>query len=416
MDAEILCVGTEILLGNIQNTNARFLSEQLSLIGINIFRHTAVGDNPARLKSALGEALSRADLVITTGGLGPTCDDLTKEIVADLFGAPLKLHAPTLMSIAETFRQLGRELTENNKKQAYFPEGAHILQNRYGTAPGFALSKDGKTVLLLPGPPREMEPMFMEEAAPYLSRFSDGVIRSHDLHLFGIGESAAEAMLRDLMQSANPSLAPYAKTGEVLLRATAKAENSEKAESILRPLVDEVRRRVGRLCYGVDCCSLERRVLELLLDRGMRVALAESCTGGLTAKRLTDLPGASRALECAAVTYSNDSKTRLLGVPKSVIDRYGAVSRQVACLMARGARRIGKAHLGVGITGIAGPDGGTPGKPVGLVHIALCDGRVTWHKELRLASPGRDRAYIRHISTSHALDMLRRYLEKSEPV
>lgn len=411
MDAEILCVGTEILLGNIQNTNARFLSEKLPLIGINVFRHTVVGDNPARLKAALSESFSRVDLVITTGGLGPTCDDLTKETVADLFGVPMKLHEPTMEHITETFRQLGRELTENNKKQAYFPEGAHILRNRYGTAPGFALSKGGRTVLLLPGPPREMEPMFMEEAVPYLSRFSDGVIRSHDIHLFGIGESAAEAMLRDLMQGANPSLAPYAKTGEVLLRATAKAENAEKADELLRPLVDEVLRRVGRLCYGVDCGSLERRVQELLLSRGMRIALAESCTGGLTAKRLTDLPGASGVLECAAVTYSNESKTRLLGVPERVIARYGAVSLQVACLMAKGARRVGNADLGVGITGIAGPDGGSPEKPVGLVHIALSDGRITWHKEIHLGSPGRDRAYIRHISASHALDMLRRYLE-----
>lgn len=411
MDSEIISVGTELLLGNIVNTNARFLASQLSYLGINVYRQTVVGDNFERLYNAISEAFNRVSLIVATGGLGPTGDDITKETVSRFFDAPLLLHKPSLDAIESFFKTVNRPMTKNNEKQAYFPEGAHIFQNENGMAPGFALSKNGKTILLLPGPPSEAEPMFTEKAVPYLAKLSSRVIRSHEIFLFGIGESAAEALLADLMEKSNPSLAPYAKTGELLLRATAKADTSQKAEELLSPLISEVKRRLKSLCYGVDCGSLEGRSAELLKEKNLTVSFAESCTGGLLSKRITDIPGASQVFKCSAVTYSNQSKNRILSVPAKIIKKYGAVSKETAICMAKGAAALCGSDIGIGITGIAGPKGGTKDKPVGLVYTALYDGKMIWYKKLCLGAPGRGRDNIRYIAASYALDMLRRYLE-----
>ena len=410
MAAEIISVGTELLLGEIANTDAQYVSECLSELGIDLYYHTVVGDNPARLTDVLRLAKSRSDLIITTGGLGPTYDDLTKEVICKTLGLELELHEPSLARIRDFFSALGKEMTENNVKQAYLPKGCTVLDNDWGTAPGCAATADGVTVIMIPGPPRECRPMMRERVMPYLRARSDKAIVSSEVHIFGKGESEVEYLLRDMMESAsNPTIAPYCKDGEVMLRVTAAAPTEEEARALLAPAVAEIRAALGDLVYGVDAVdTLESAVVSLLRKQGLTLACAESCTGGLVSKRITDVPGSSDVFPGGIVSYANDVKHDLLGVPDELLLRYGAVSRPVAAYMARGAALQTGADIAVALTGIAGPGGGTAEKPVGLVYAGLWVRGAIIVRELHLGNKTRDRAYIRHLASSHALDLVRR--------
>lgn len=405
MQAEILCVGTELLLGEIVNTNAAFLARELAALGIGCYYQTVVGDNPDRLRAALQTALSRADVVITTGGLGPTGDDLTKEIVAEYFGRELRPDAASQDNIRRIFAASNRPITENNWKQALMPAGAIVFHNDRGTANGLAVEDNGKTVILLPGPPREMTAMFTNEVAPYLAAKSRQVLVSHVINFFGIGESQLETQLPDgLLDSANPTLALYAGDGEVRIRVTASAATKDAAEALLAPVIDGIRQRFPKKVYGIDAQNLETAVVKQLAAVGKTVAVAESCTGGLIASRITSVPGSSDVFGYGVVTYANDAKEQILGVSSATLAEFGAVSSQTAAEMAEGVRKLSGADIGVATTGIAGPNGGTPEKPVGLVWLGISSARGTRTKELRLSRAyGEERNFIRHLAASHAL-------------
>ncbi|MBQ2384906.1 MAG: competence/damage-inducible protein A, partial [Clostridia bacterium] len=347
--AEILCVGTELLLGDIVNTNAAFLSRELASLGFGVYHHSVVGDNPERLKSALELALSRADLVIMSGGLGPTKDDLTKETVAAYFGLPMELHAESLTAIREYFARTGRVMSANNEKQAYMPEGARVFQNRYGTAPALSIAKDGKTVIMLPGPPVELIPLFFEEVAPYLQERSGHAIVSKNVNIFGMGESAvAEKLDALLCESQNPTVAPYCKEGEVRLRVTARADGRAEAERMCEELVAKIlESEVGSFVYGIDADSMEKVLVDTLHEKKLTLSAAESCTGGLIAKRITDIAGCSDVFFGGCVTYTNEVKERLLGVKHETLEKYGAVSSQTAMEMARGVRLATGSDIGL---------------------------------------------------------------------
>lgn len=406
--AELLAVGTELLLGSIANTDAQMISRELSALGINVYYHTVVGDNPDRVRAAVDIARTRADVIITTGGLGPTCDDLTKNALAAAFGRKLVFHQPSADRIRAYFARAGRPMTDNNLQQAMVPEGSTVLDNDWGTAPGCAFQAGGVTVVMLPGPPRECAAMLRHRALPYLAALSDGVIVSRTLKLFGIGESSMEARLRERMNAmTNPTLAPYAKEGETELRITAKAADARTARALLDPVEAELRAEFGDLIYGVDAASLEERVLSLLREQGKTLSTAESCTGGLIAKRLTDLAGASAAFLGGVVSYTNQVKERALGVPRELLDQYGAVSRPVAEAMARGVMALTGSDLALSVTGVAGPDRDDRGNPVGLVYVALTDGERVWVFRGRL---GTSRGRVRTMAAHTGLDMVRRYL------
>lgn len=406
MNAELIAVGTEILLGDIVNTDAQVISQGLSELGINVFYQTVVGDNPARLRHVVETARDRADIIITTGGLGPTLDDLTKETLATVFGKKMALHQPSLDRIKDFFQTIGREMTPNNEKQAWLPEGCTVFTNEWGTAPGCAFEAYGKHVLMLPGPPRECNPMWKECAMPYLYKLAGGCIVSRNIRVFGLGESNMEAILHDMMeQSKNPTIAPYAKTSECFARVTAKADTPAECEKLLEPVVEKICGLLGDDVYGVDVDSLEQVVGDGLRQRGMTLAVAESCTGGLLSKRITDVPGCSDYYLGGVCSYANEVKMNLLGVKKETLDTLGAVSSEVAEQMAEGVAKALGADVGVGITGVAGPGGGTEEKPVGLVYISV------WHKGQHFtrkmkAANGRDR--IRMQAASTALDLIRR--------
>lgn len=410
MTCEILAVGTELLLGDILNTNARYLARELAALGFGVLHQEVVGDNPGRLRDAVREALSRSDILLTTGGLGPTGDDITRETVAEALGLELLPDAESLRRIRRYFTSTDRQMTDNNRKQAMLPRGAVVFPNDWGTAPGCAVEHGGKIVIMLPGPPRELVPLFIHSVRPYLARFSEGVIRSASVRVFGIPESTLQAMLGDMMKGANPTLSPYAKDGEVLLRATARAKDAETADRMLRPVTDELRKRLGDSLYGENVDSLEQVVVGMLQKAGRKVATAESCTGGLLSQRLTGIPGCSEVFECGVVSYANRIKHRLLGVREETLAAHGAVSPQTAAEMAQGVQKLAGADYGVGITGIAGPGGGTAEKPVGLVYVGVSAGGTAWVRRLQLGhgSGEGERAYIRYLSASHALDMLRR--------
>ena len=408
--AEILCVGTELLLGDIVNTNATFISQRLAELGISVFRHTAVGDNPTRLKAALSDALSHADLVITSGGLGPTYDDLTKETVAEYFGAPMELDTHSLERIEGYFKRVGRVMTDNNRKQAMMPKGAVIFDNDYGTAPSLAISggeDDSKTVIMLPGPPSELVPIFREKIIPYLRERSDRVLVSRNVHIFGMGESMVESKIEDIMKnSTNPTVAPYCKEGEVRLRVTASAENEDAARALCDGMIARISAtEVGEYIYGIDIGSLERAVVEYLRSKGLTLAFAESCTGGLVAKRITDVSGCSDVFMGSCVTYANEAKMRILGVKAETLAKHGAVSAETAVEMAKGARERVGSDIAVSLTGIAGPGGGTAEKPVGTVYLAISTQKGEAVRKLSLSSM-RSREYIRTVSASNAFDMV----------
>ena len=407
---EILSVGTELLLGNIANTDAQMLSQGLSELGLNVYYHTVVGDNPQRAKEAVAIAKERADIIITTGGLGPTCDDLTKNVLAEAFGKKLVFDQASADRIQSYFTRTGRAMTENNLQQAMLPEGWTVLTNDWGTAPGCAFQADGVHVIMLPGPPSECRPMFRYRAMPYLQSLSEGVIASHTLKLFGIGESSMEAQLREQMNAmSNPTLAPYAKEGECELRVTAKAPTDAEAQALLKPTVEQIKQLFGAKVYGVDVSSLEEVVLALLKEKGMTLGTAESCTGGLIAKRLTDIPGASQSFRGGVVSYTNEVKAGVLGVPQHLLDQFGAVSAEVAQAMAEGARRTLGCDIALSSTGVAGPDPDDRGNEVGTMFVAIAAPGGTYVRALKLGNRP-VRARLRTQAASHALDLARRYL------
>ena len=406
--AELIAVGTELLLGSIANTDGQFISRELSALGIAVYHHTVVGDNPGRLREAVALAKTRADLIITTGGLGPTCDDLTKNVLAQCFGKKLIYNKEAAERMEGYFRRAGREITPNNYQQAYLPEGCVPFQNDWGTAPGCGFESDGVRVIMLPGPPSECRPMFLERAVPYLGDWTDGAIFSRTLHIFGMGESAVENLLRDRMNAmANPTLAPYAKEGEMELRLTAKASDIHHAQTLIAPAEEELRALLGDLIYGVDGDSLEGVCLRLLKEQGLTLSTAESCTGGLMAKRITDLSGASAAFKGGVVSYWSQVKHEVLGVAQELLDQYGAVSEPVARAMARGAREKLGTDLGVSVTGVAGPDPDDRGNPVGLVYVGLAWDGGDFVREVHATGP---RFRIRQSAANHGFDLIRRKL------
>ena len=404
--AEIICVGTELLMGSTVNTNATDIARELSALGINLYHSVVVGDNPARLREALALAFSRADIVILTGGLGPTYDDLTKETVADYFGRRLVLHQPSLDAIRDYFAKARREMAPTNEKQAMMPEGCTILANPNGTAPGCLIDDGEHIAIVLPGPPREMRPMLRGQVVPYLRGEGEQLV-SHELHFYGIGESELEYQLHDLMEhSTNPTIAPYAKAGEVMLRVTANVPVGEDAEALLRPTIEKIKAAAGRYLYAVDLPDLQSAAVHRLREKHLTVATAESCTGGLVAERLTAVPGASEVFGCGIVCYNNEVKQDVLGVDPAIIRQYTAVSAETAAAMAEAVRKKSGAAIGIGVTGNAGP---TPseGQPVGLVFVAVSSRDFSHVSRLFIDRHDEDlRALIRHLAALRALHLI----------
>ena len=408
MNAEILSVGTELLLGNIVNTDARDLAVTLSELGINVFWQTVVGDNRARLTEAVNIARRRADLIVTTGGLGPTCDDLTKQTVCEALGVELYFDEHAAAELREFFRVgRGGKMTDNNLQQCWLPVGCTPFYNTCGTAPGCGFTApDGTHVLILPGPPKELNAMMAHGGIDFLRSLSDEHILSHNIMTFGMGESTIESMLRDEMNALqNPTLAPYAKEGEVRLRVTAKAASEAEAEAMMAPVIEDVRRVLGDKVYGVDTPSLEDTAMRALLARGETFAAAESCTGGLIAKRITDIHGSSGVFRGGVTVYTNDVKM-LLGVKPETLDKYSAVSRETAVELAENVRDKLGATYGLSVTGVAGPDSDGI-HAVGTVFVGLSTAERTYVRALSLGERS-DRSRIRTLSANHAFDMLRR--------
>jgi len=406
MVAEILAVGTELLMGQIVNTNAQYLTKRLNDLGVNVYYHSVVGDNPARLKECLRLALSRCDVVITTGGLGPTRDDITKETIAEIMGVKLVRHEETLRNIKCFFERVDRRMMENNIKQADIPEGCIIIPNHNGTAPGCIIEKDGKTVIMLPGPPKEMIPMFEETVSPYFEKKTGQIIGSRMLKVFGIGESEMEMKIMDLVEAqSNPTIAPYVNMGEVVIRVTARSKNYDEAMKMIDPVIEKIKERLGSNLYAYDGETLEEIVVRLLIERNISISTAESCTGGMLASKLVNVPGVSKVFANGFITYSNQSKTDILGVSPDTISTFGAVSKETALEMVKGLIKRTAARAGIAITGIAGPDGGTPEKLVGTVWIAvMLDGEI----EASIFKLNGDRERVRHTACLNALNMLRK--------
>ncbi|MDE5718150.1 MAG: competence/damage-inducible protein A [Lachnospiraceae bacterium] len=406
MTVEIIAVGTEILLGNIVNTNAAYLAEKCAGLGLACYHQDVVGDNEERLMETIRLALTRADIILLSGGLGPTQDDLTKEAAAKVMGKALYLHEPSREAIRQFFAERNLEITENNWKQAMVPEGCIVVENPGGTAPGIIMAENGKHVVLMPGPPGELIPMFEKSIIPYLSELTSGVIYSQTVKICGVGESKAESMVEDLVDAQdNPTIATYAKTGEVHLRVTATAQDEKEAKKLVKPMVKELKGRFGNHVYTTDNeVTLEKAVVDLLAANKLTACTVESCTGGMLSARLINVPGVSEVFKSGYVTYSNKSKRRLLGIKKNNLMKHGAVSEKIAREMAKTAAALARTDVSVSTTGIAGPDGGTPEKPVGLVYIGcnVC-GRITV-KECRFHG---SREKIRESTVSAALSLMR---------
>ena len=409
MTVEIIAVGTEILLGNIVNTNAAYLAEKCASLGLSCYHQDVVGDNEERLADTLKLALSRADIILLSGGLGPTQDDLTKEVAAKVCGRQLYLHEPSKEAIRQFFAQRNLEITENNWKQAMVPEGCIVVENPGGTAPGIIIKENGKHVVLMPGPPGELIPMFEHSIMPYLAGLQSGVIYSQTVKICGVGESKAESMVEDLVEAQkNPTIATYAKIGEVHLRVTATAADEKEAKKLVKPVVKELKGRFGNHVYTTDNeVTLEKAVVDLLTANKLTACTVESCTGGMLSARLINVPGVSEVFKSGYVTYSNKSKRRLLGIKKNILMKHGAVSEQIAREMAKSAASLAKTDVSVSTTGIAGPDGGTEEKPVGLVYIAcnVC-GRVT----VRECHFHGGREKIRESTVAAALSLMREFI------
>ncbi|GAA0861946.1 competence/damage-inducible protein A [Paraclostridium tenue] len=410
MKAEIITVGTEILLGDIVNTNSQFLAKELASIGVEVYYQETVGDNETRLLNLLEEAFKRSDIVITTGGLGPTNDDITKEIAAKYFNQELVFYSDIWENIKSYFEKLGLKPTENNKKQAYFPKDCIILDNPNGTAPGVILKKENKKIILLPGPPKEMIPMFNNSVKSYLQSLTDYKLISKTLRFIGIGESELEEKLIDIInEQSNPTIALYAKENEVTIRITAKSKDNKKANDLIKSIEDKIKGRVGKYIYGYDNTTLEEIVAKLLVKNNMTIAVSESCTGGMVSSKLIDYPGISQSFMEGCVTYSNEAKMNRLGVKKETLDKYGAVSSETAIEMAVGIAKNLNTNIGLSTTGIAGPGGGTDEKPVGLVYIGIY---INGDVKVKKCNFSGSRDKIRNRATNEALNLLRLELLK----
>lgn len=405
MIAEIIAVGTELLLGDILNTDAQFLAKELAALGIGLYAQTVVGDNRERLSLAIQTALKRADIVILTGGLGPTDDDITRETAAEVLGLPLIYHEEIYKNIVARIKA---NIPESNKRQAYVPEGATILNNDNGTAPGLLLEQNEKMLILLPGPPKELEPMFTDKVIPLLSSKTGAVICSETVRLFGIGESAVGETVRDLMQADNPTVAPYVKDGDVTLRITARASTQKDASDMILPVKEKIVSRFPDHVYGFGEDTLPTKTLRFCLEKGYSIATAESCTAGMIAATIGDMPGASAIFFEGFVTYSNEAKEKNLGVPHEILVNHGAVSEETARAMAEGVCKKTGAYIGISATGIAGPGGGTPEKPVGLVYIGVCVGGKTTVRKCMLHG---NRSRVRRMTVLHAFDELQKRLQ-----
>ena len=418
MQAEIITIGDEILIGQIVDTNSAWLGEKLNAAGIRIHRITSVSDTARHIEQAVGEALKRSDVVICTGGLGPTCDDLTKQILAKSFGLELEMHEDEKACLYDylTNRGYSKEMTENNLKQAMLPVGCTVFHNDWGTAPGCAfIGDDGTIVIMLPGPPKECNAMFRACVMPYLRSLSDEQIVSHAIHVFGMSESAMDQIFRDEMNAmTNPTMAPYAKEGDCLLQVTAKAESVEKAEEMMKPVIEHVKDVLGDIIFGIDVDTVEDSVMRLLQEKKMTFAAAESCTGGELAKRFTDIPGASEFFLGGVTTYTNEAKAKLLGIDPKLIEEKTAVSYEVAKQMAERVRALLGADMGIGVTGLAGPDGDGVHE-VGTVFVSLATKDGTYVRELHVGDR-RTRSYVRRVSGNYIFDMMRRYLQGLEVI
>ena len=410
MQAEIIAVGTEILLGDILNTNAQYLALELAELGIDVHYQTVVGDNPKRLEDTLFHAFSRADLIITTGGLGPTEDDLTKETGAKYFQEELVLDERAFKRIQKYFQKTGREMTQNNKKQAFVPKNSTVLYNDNGTAPGIIIEKNQKIMIMLPGPPKETVPMFENQVKPYLQKRQEYTFVSRILRIAGVGESAMETKVKDLIDAqTNPTIAPYAKDAESILRITAKAKTKQEAQSMIAPVAEEIYNRFGHDIYAEGDTNMQTVTAQLLLKKAKTIATAQSCTGGAPASALVEYPGISSVFLDGTVTYSNEAKQKRLGVKQETLQKYGAVSAETAKEMAEGAANTAGTEIGLATTGIAGPNGAEENKPVGLVYIGLTIDGVTQVKQCHFVG---NREKIRTRAVYTALDWLRRELLK----
>ena len=406
MVVELISVGTEILMGNIVNTNAAFLAEQCACLGLVCYYQTTVGDNEKRLLETVNTAMDRADLIILSGGLGPTGDDITKEVCAKATGRKLVMDGASRVAIEKYFEKMNRVPTDNNWKQAQVPEGCIVMHNDNGTAPGMIIEHEKATLILLPGPPGELIPMFNDSVKPYISGKQEAVMVSQTVKIVGMGESAVAAAIADLFDSqTNPTIATYAKTGEVHLRVTARAEDEKKARKLLKPMIKDLKERFNEHIYTTDPeITLEESVVELLVNNELTVSTVESCTGGLVAGRLINVSGVSEVFKMGHITYSNKAKRKIIGVKRSTLDKYGAVSEQVAREMAKGGAVLSKSDVVVSITGIAGPDGGSETKPVGLVYIGCC---VKGNVKVREYHFSGNRAKIRESAVAAALVLIR---------
>ncbi|MGI6752476.1 MAG: competence/damage-inducible protein A [Anaerovoracaceae bacterium] len=413
MKSAILSVGTELLFGQITNTNAVYLSQQLQALGIDVMYHFTVGDNSRRLADIIRQAFKECDLIITTGGLGPTQDDLTKEIVCQVMNDELIPHQASMNELREYFKKSGREMTGNNWKQGYFPSRAQVLANDIGTAPGFVLQEDDKTIICMPGPPREMYRMFERYVSSFLAEKTEDIIYYKVLRLFGIGESKLETEIMDLIDNqTDPTLAIYAKEGECSIRITSKRKSEEEARKAVETMIKKVEEKVGQYIYSYDNNNLEDIVVEKLIDGNITIACAESCTGGWFAKRLTDAPGISAVFDRGLVTYSNRSKVEELGVKQKTLDEMGAVSKETAIEMAKGLKERTGCRLCISVTGVAGPEGAGDDKPVGTVYYsAILDDLLVWKKtKMRNVN----RIWNRNYAVMTMLDMINRIIDGRE--
>ena len=407
MKTAILSVGTEILFGQIVNTNTVYLSQQMNMLGFDVMYHYTVGDNPKRVEEMIDLAFQDCDLILTTGGLGPTQDDLTKEVACKALDDTLVMMDDVLEEITKYFKTLGREMTDNNKKQAIMPSRATVFHNDAGTAPGFALEKDGKYIICMPGPPREMKRMFQKSVVPFLQSMIDGALYYRQIRFFGIGESMLETQLLDLIDNqTDPTLATYAKEGECSLRIASKRATDEEAEHAVDEMLEKVKERVGHYIYSCDDEELAQVVADRLMERGLTLSSAESCTGGMFASTMTDIPGISQCFDRGLVTYSNQAKMEELGVSAGTLEKFGAVSEETALEMVEGLKRVSGSDVCISVTGIAGPGGGSEEKPVGLVYIGFSYGDKKICKKIQMRNV--NRSWNRHYTLLCMLNVIYR--------
>lgn len=407
MKTAILSVGTEILFGQIVNTNTVYLSQQMNMLGFDVMYHYTVGDNPKRVEEMIDLAFQDCDLILTTGGLGPTQDDLTKEVACKALDDTLVMMDDVLEEITKYFKALGREMTENNKKQAIMPSRATVFHNDAGTAPGFALEKDGKYIICMPGPPREMKRMFQKSVVPFLQSMIDGALYYRQIRFFGIGESMLETQLLDLIDNqTDPTLATYAKEGECSLRIASKRATEEEAEHAVDEMLEKVKERVGHYIYSCDDEELAQVVADRLMEQGLTLSSAESCTGGMFASTMTDIPGISQCFDRGLVTYSNQAKMEELGVSAGTLEKFGAVSEETALEMVEGLKRVSGSDVCISVTGIAGPGGGSEEKPVGLVYIGFSYGDKKICKKIQMRNV--NRSWNRHYTLLCMLNVIYR--------